>query len=188
MFAAAHDTLRRRRIVRYCLRPPLCTGQVRPTRDGRVAFRLRHPRSNGATHVVFPELAFLRKLAAIVPPPGRHETKYFGVLASASRLRSEVVPTPPIDLNLPSAAATISGEDIGVALAGHPRRASWATLLRRVYGADVMTCPRCPGKLRFIAAITEHTAIRKILDHLDLNDEPPPPAPRPRAPPELFDV
>jgi len=54
-------------------------GQFRATQDGRVAFTLRHPRADGATHVVFPQLSVLHKLSALVPAPRRHAVKYFGV-------------------------------------------------------------------------------------------------------------
>jgi len=189
VFAPAQDTERRRRIIRYCLRPPFASAQVTATMDGRVAFQLRHPRNNGATHVVFAELAWMRKVAAILPPPGRHVVKYFGVLSSGSPLRGEVVPAPPLELELSAAAVlSVEGELGHVALPQRPRAASWAQLLRRVYNIDPMLCPRCSGKLKFIAAITEPSQVRRILDHLQLNDEPPAPRPRPRAPPELFDA
>lgn len=180
--AAAGDVERRRRIVRYCLRPPFASSQFTATADGRVAFTLRHPRADGATHVVFPELTVLHRLSALVPAPGRHAVKYFGVLSSASPLRPEVVPAPPIELSMRSSVMTDRGE-----VSSAPgRRASWAQLLRRVYGIESMSCPRCGGELRFIAAITEGQATRAILEHLGLNDEPPS-ARRSRAPPELFD-
>ena len=184
VFAPAGDVERRRRIVRYCLRPAFAASQFRATRDGRVAFQLRHPRADGATHIVLPELAVVHRLAALVPAPGRHAVKYFGVLSSASPLRAEVVPPVPLTLSLRSAAICEGAPG----LSGPPsRRASWAQLLRRVYGIDSMRCPRCDGRLRFISAITEGQATRAILRHLDLDDEPPAPAPGPRGPPGLFD-
>ena len=36
--------------------------------DGRVAHRLRKPRSNGATHMVMTPIHFLARLAALVSP------------------------------------------------------------------------------------------------------------------------
>jgi hypothetical protein len=170
VWAGGEDREKRRRIVRYCLRPPLCANQVRATRDGRVSLELRHAWSDGATHAVFTELLFMRKLAAIVPPPGRHQVVYFGVLSSASRLRSEVVPAPRVELGHgPEALAMAAPSD---------RRVSWAKLLQRVYGVDALACPSCPeGRLKIVAAILEPAVVKKILEHLELDDEPP------RAPP-----
>jgi uncharacterized protein YbaR (Trm112 family) len=31
---------------------------------------------------------------------------------------------------------------------------------------DVLACPRCEGRLEFIAVVTEARAIRRVLDHL----------------------
>jgi len=188
--AAACDVERRRRIVRYCLRPPYASSQFSATADGRVAFALRHPRADGSTHVVFPELTVLHKLSALVPTPRRHAVKYFGVLASASPLRTEVVPSPPIELGPSSVMMSPAGGEVAVS-SPQPkpnRRASWAQLLRRVYGIDGMLCPQCGGKLRFIAAITEGRATRAILDHLGLNDEPPPARRSSDRDLELFDA
>ena len=182
--ASQGDTEGRRRIVRYCVRPPFAEKQVRATADGRVAFQLRHPRRNGATHVVFSEHAFVRRLMALVPRPYHHSVRYFGVLASASPLRSAVVPTPPVELHLHGAAAATGIEPASIP--GAKRRADWAILLQRIYNIDALACPKpgCGGRLRPIAAITRGDAIRKILDHTDLDDEPPPP--RTRGPPLLF--
>jgi hypothetical protein len=44
----------------------------------------------------------------------------------------------------------------------------WAALLRRVFDVSALECPRCGGTLRFIATITEESAITKILDSLGL--------------------
>jgi hypothetical protein len=176
------DTEGRRRIVRYCVRPPLAEKQVRSTRDGRVSFELRHPRSNGATHVVFSEQGFVRRLAGLVPRPYHHAVRYFGLLSSSSPLRRLVVPTPEIDLHLHNETTAIPSFE--PASAGNPRRgALWAILLRRVYGVDALACPKpgCDGRLRPVAAILNRSAIRKILDHTGLDDEPPPP--RTRGPP-----
>ncbi len=37
--------------------------------DGRVAYLLRKPRRNGATHLVMMPMQFLARLAALIPPP-----------------------------------------------------------------------------------------------------------------------
>jgi hypothetical protein len=37
--------------------------------DGRVAYRLRRARKNGATHLVLEPIAFMARLVALAPPP-----------------------------------------------------------------------------------------------------------------------
>jgi len=159
--------------------------QIRATRDGRVAFELRRPRNNGATHVVFSELAFMKKLSALVPLPYHHAVRHFGVLASASPLRAEVVPPPPLGLRLSCAALSTPAVDI---VAPAARRAAWAILLHRVYAIDALACPACPeGRLKIIAVITDPRIDKRILDHERLDDEQPPPRARGGSPPIFFD-
>jgi len=61
----------------------------------------------------------------------------------------------------------------GLLYAAQPR-VDWATLLRRSFSVDVLECPKCHGRLRMIAVITEREAARRILTHLGLPTEPPP--------------
>ncbi|MEX2080422.1 MAG: hypothetical protein WEC33_02310, partial [Dehalococcoidia bacterium] len=47
-------------------------------------------------------------------------------------------------------------------------KATWAQLIRKVYEADPLECPRCKGPMRVIALIENPGVIRRILDHLGL--------------------
>jgi hypothetical protein len=49
-----------------------------------------------------------------------------------------------------------------------PGRMDWATLMHRVWGWDVLRCPRCAGRLQFIAVITQRAVIERILTHVGL--------------------
>ena len=51
-------------------------------------------------------------------------------------------------------------------------RVDWASLLRRVYLIDVLQCPRCRGRMRILADITDGRTARAILAHLGLEAEP----------------
>jgi hypothetical protein len=53
-------------------------------------------------------------------------------------------------------------------------RVDWATLLRRTLSVDVLECPRCHGRLRVLAVITEREPVRRILARLGLPTESPP--------------
>jgi hypothetical protein len=52
--------------------------------------------------------------------------------------------------------------------AARERRLSWAVLLKRTWGLDVLLCPRCSGPMRLIAAIEDPAVARRILVHLGL--------------------
>jgi hypothetical protein len=57
----------------------------------------------------------------------------------------------------------------------------WAALIKRVYGADPLRCPRCGGTMELISILTRRAqpaVVRKILEHCGLWTEP-----RARPPP-----
>jgi hypothetical protein len=56
-------------------------------------------------------------------------------------------------------------------------------LIKKVYEADPLVCPRCFGPLTIISLIGNAPVIEKILRHLKLWDQPerPPPRPAPRS-------
>jgi len=179
------------RLCRYGARPPFSLERLSRLADGRVAYRLRKPRRNGATHLVMTPVQFLARLASIIPPPRFPLQRFSGVLAPNSPWRPAVVAMrpparsgaepPPAkrarkrkkgsaeDAVVPSPARDAplpSGRtSLGDGLL--PTRLDWATLLRRVYFEDVLVCP-CGGRRRILADITEPAGIAAILDHLGL--------------------
>jgi hypothetical protein len=52
-------------------------------------------------------------------------------------------------------------------------RVDWATLLRRSFAIDVLECPKCCGRLRVLAVITEREPVQRILAHLGMPTEGP---------------
>jgi hypothetical protein len=56
----------------------------------------------------------------------------------------------------------------------HTRRTLWADLLRRVFEVDALCCPRCGGRMRVLAAITEAHVARRIMACLNLPTRAPP--------------
>ena len=113
------------------------------------------------------------KLAALVPPPRFHLLRYHGVLAP--RARDRIVPAQP--------GAEPSAADASASAAACGHRLRWATLLARVFSADISECAACGGRLRIIAARTDPASIRTCLEGVGRLAMPPP-----RAPPEpLFE-
>ena len=47
-------------------------------------------------------------------------------------------------------------------------KAAWARLIRKVYEADPLECPRCHGPMRVIALIEDRGVVKRILQHLGL--------------------
>jgi hypothetical protein len=103
----------------------------------------------------------MARLAALVPPPRVHLTRFHGVFAPHSRLRAAVTPAQRgIGAKQPPADAAKPPTPRHVAM-------NWARRLKRVFGIEIEACARCGGKLKIIASIEEPQVIAKILSHLE---------------------
>ena len=145
------------RLARYVSRPPVATDRLALTANGQVRYALKTPYRDGTTHVIFEPEDFIARLAALVPKPRAHLTRYHGVFAPASPHRTRIVP------GAPPATDTRHGQKKG------SRRQSamtWAQRLRRVFAIDIESCRQCGGRLRVIASIETPAVIERILEHL----------------------
>jgi hypothetical protein len=123
----------------------------------------------------------MKKFAALVPPPKFNIVRYSGVFAPAAGCRSLIVPqvkavAPPLHGGC-QAAVEMQKTESGKAKERRgcqPRNYPWAQLMTRVFGFDVLKCPRCGAKMRILAAINPPAAIQKILACLGLPTMAPP--------------
>jgi hypothetical protein len=63
---------------------------------------------------------------------------------------------------------------LGGALYASSPRVDWARLLRRAFDVDVLECPKCHGRLRVLAVVTEREPVQRILAHIGMPTEAPP--------------
>jgi len=80
------------RLCRYVSRPPVAVDRMALTASGQVRYSLKTPYRDGTTHIVLEPLDLMARLAALVPPPRMHLTRYHGVFAPHSKLRAAVTP------------------------------------------------------------------------------------------------
>jgi len=52
--------------------------------------------------------------------------------------------------------------------------ATWAHLLRRSHDIDVLSCPKCHGRLRLMAVLRDEAQVRRVLRHFGKPTDPPP--------------
>jgi hypothetical protein len=128
----------------------------------------------GTTHVLFEPTEFLERLAVLMPRPRVNLVLYCGVLAPRAACRQHVV------------AARHVHEGAGTETPADPPARSWAALMRRAFGFDVLACPRCGRAMRLIALIETGDVSRRILHHLGEATEVPMPAPA-RPPPQTYE-
>ena len=141
----------------------------------QVVYRLKHPFGDGTTHVVLDPIDFLARLAALVPRPRTHLTRYHGGFAPNFKHRDHIIPakahSPKGDSPSPRAPL------------------SWMHRLKRVFRIDIEHCPKCGARVRIIACIETPEVIKTILSHLAAREDggarrarAPPPSPGGLAP------
>jgi hypothetical protein len=136
-------------LARYISRPPIATERLALTDGGHIRYALKTPYRDGTTHVIFEPLDLIARLAALVPKPRAHLTRYHGVFAPNGRLRRHITRAGQGKQGL-----TRCPEPQAAERPAAQRRASmtWAERLKRVFRIEIETCRRCGGRLRVIAS------------------------------------
>ena len=166
----------RERLARYCVHPPIALDRLHYDRQTRqVTYDPKnHDRSPGPdapAAATCPALDFLAALCTHIPDAGQQLIRYYGEWSHVRRARARhacPLPSQPV----PSAKAQDE--------CARRQMRSWARLIKKVYEADPLICPRCKGPLKIISLIDTPSVIEKILRHLKLWDRPeraPPPPP-----------
>jgi hypothetical protein len=186
--AEAHESHKLEKLCRYITRPAISEKRLSISSQGKVRYELKTPWRNGTTHVEWDSVDFIAKLAALVPPPRAHLTRFHGVFAPNAALRAQLTPSgrgkrPATD----AALVEVSASDTPRSPEEKRRAMSWAQRLKRVFGIDVSTCVHCGGAVRIVASIEEPEAIRAILAHFAKHGalEEAHYRPRPRGPPAV---
>ena len=69
------------RLCRYITRPAIANERLKEDAAGNVVLQLKSPWRDGTTHLRMTPLEFMQRLAALVPRPRLHLTRFHGVLA-----------------------------------------------------------------------------------------------------------
>ncbi len=152
------------RLCRYVARPPLALSRLSALEDGGVELRFKRAWSDGTRAVSYGPLAFIARLAALVVRPGMHLVRYHGVLASAAKWRSLVVPEHEASVCVPK--ATRAPRD--------SRWIPWRDLVKRVFGGDPLVCPVWGGAMRVHAVVRGSGSMSYVLGCLGLPARAPP--------------
>ena len=171
----------RQRLAGYMVHPPIALERLRyRPESGQVIYYGRQRERCGDAEPsparIFAGLDFLAALCTHIPDAGQQLVRYYGAFSHVRRGQAGAGVSDPPAVPLPP------GNEDGACTDEFRRhvRSSWARLIKKVYEADPLVCPRCSSPLKIISLIGDGAVIDKILRHLklwDRQERPPPPAP-----------
>jgi hypothetical protein len=140
---------------------------------GTVIYRSKMHAGLKRNFQLMPGAEWLELLLRHVPDRYEHLVRYVGWYSNRARGERAKAPTGHDPLASPAVPVEALSEFAARA------KAAWARLIRKVYEADPLECPKCKGPMRIIALIDDPGVIRRILEHLGRWA----PAPSERGPP-----
>ena len=151
-------------LCRYIQRPVIAQDRLQELADGRYYYGFKRQWKNGARGIYFEGPDLLERLAALVPPPRKHQVRYHGVYAPRSRLFAAV------------RQMTQHG-DQHIAAQTQRRRKQywmlWVELLKHTFQVDVQCCPICHHSMQLIAELHTPEGILGLLSYDELARPPP---------------
>jgi len=125
---------------------------------------------DGKEEKVFDALEWLATMSSHVPDKGEQMVRYYGYYSNVSRGKRKK-----------------QDQDEWIPCILEPEgsskeyRKNWARLIQKIYEVDLLTCPKCQGRMKIIAFIEDEEVIEKILKHLGLWEIKARPPPKPKA-------
>jgi hypothetical protein len=157
----AEDAQGRRKLAGYMLRAPMSLAKMSyDAATGSVIYRSKMHASLKRNFQVMNGAEWLELLCRHIPDRYEHLVRYVGWYSNRARGKRAKKASPHADAVLSAPSEEPSTEFAARA------RAAWARLIRKVYEADPLECPKCKGPMRVIALIEEPEIIRRILEHL----------------------
>jgi hypothetical protein len=160
------------RLVRYMARPAIADERIVIESPHSLRLKLKSEWKDGTSEIRFTPEELIEKLVALVPLPGQHTVRYFGVLASRSEHYKKLPETP-----VQKSEASNEGEETQARGKKGKPRYSWAQLLKRTFKFDVLACPKCKNPMKLVHVVLDSCTIKRTLEALGLQPQAPPIAP-----------
>ncbi len=175
--------------LRYGPRPAFAHDRIEQLANGNGSSRLPKIFYTGQTHVVLPPIDFLRRLAALIPPPRFHSIRYHGLLAPNATLRKlagALAPRHLIDGIIDHKLASKTAADNPDAPHRRRTRRLGSQLLRRGFAIDGRRCP-CGANRQLIGVLSRVPSPDARDNFLRAMGErtAPPPRAKARPPPQV---
>ena len=183
------------RLAQYIIRNPFSVEKMQVNQpDGDVIYRsamnARLHRNFSATNIggsafggeVFSPCDFIAAITQHIPDKSFQLVRYYGWYSNKMRGQR--------DMRVAEEAKAASNAVQIIDVSEHkPRRipsAKWRELIKKVWEADPLLCPKCQKEMRIVSLIDDRKVIERILRHLGLWKQGVRVSPA-RAPPEIVD-
>lgn len=141
------------------LRAPLSLEKMSyDARTGTVIYRSKMHAGLKRNFQGMPGAAWLELLLRHVPDRYEHRVRYVGWYSNRVRGERAKQASPYAGAALPCGPSEEPASEFAARA-----KAAWARLIRKVYEADPLECPKCKGPMRVIALIEDPQVIRRIL-------------------------
>ncbi len=159
------------RLAQYIIRNPFAVEKMQvseATRANPAGAIIYRSGMNAKTHrnfEVFSPCDFIAAITQHIPDKSFQLVRYYGWYSNKMRGQR--------DKRTAAAALAAAGKDVAVidVSAHRPRRipsAKWRELIKKVWEADPLICPKCSREMRIVALIDDRQVIARILRHLGL--------------------
>jgi hypothetical protein len=155
------------RLARYMIRSPVSLKRLHYLPQTKQVFYQANKGHDQDDSELLDSMEFVARLLMHVPDLNKPYIHYYGIYSNRSQHK------PRKD----SASAEATWKEDPRPVSNSKLRRRWANLIRRVYQAEPLICPKCGSKMRILAFITQPRVIKKILEHLKNRSS------RKRAPP-----
>jgi hypothetical protein len=146
--AHAHDRQGLFTLCYYGARGCYAKERLSKREDGMYVYQVKRS-AIGATELVLTAHELVKKIACLVPPTRKHMTTYYGVFASAHRLRSCIKLQTDKEPETETETQVIAHKK-----KKKPRdNIDWATVLKRSFGFDVFECRKCSGRMSVVQVL-----------------------------------
>jgi hypothetical protein len=151
------------RVGKYMIRPLLSLERLSlDEREGKVCYR--YAKEPGEVERM-DYLEFIARVTSHIPDKGQVTVRYYGLYANAHRGKVKKASLEAFPLR------TVEEELRPIPSQG------WAEMIRKIYKVDPRICPRCGGRRKVVAFLTDYAVVDRIIRHLELTfaaERPPP--------------
>jgi hypothetical protein len=176
----------REALAQYIVRPPVSLQHLLLDERGTdtVVYRAAYSDYFHTDKKLFSAVEFLVELLQHLPDSRRRLIRTYGLYSSRARgtwtrqphlvrlapegWKRDHPPQPSLRIGPPEEPKP------QLSVSAKQSRAAWARLIKKVYQADPLCCPRCHKPMKVIAVITDPAQVLKILRHLIKKGTPPP--------------